>query len=490
MSRDQRAERDHEGVPRAGQLLRGQLLADRYLVGEMIGEGGMAEVYRGRDQRLTRPVALKVLRPHLAHDPHLRQRFEEEARAAAHVTSPYVVSVYDAGEDDSKAFIVMELVTGETLHDLIARGPLAPAATRVVGAQVLAALEAAHAKGVLHRDIKPANILLTQEGMAKVSDFGIAKAVHPSPGTEDENTGNVILGTPSYLAPERARGEPASVASDLWSVGVLLYEALTGQRPFQGENAVAVSLAASQGSYEPVTALRPDVDPALAAVISRALAVEPTERYGSAAEMAAALEAPAGLADPTLGLPLGALAAGSERTDAITGTAPATAVLAGAGAGAVALGTTGVLAGTQFTPPPASRPRRSRRGTALLAGAGLALLLGAAAGAVLLLPGATGSGPSSTLLSRPARKGQHGVVTSRHHHRHRRRTQNHSNGSGVASTTVPVQAGTAATTPTTTRPHRSSAPARTTTTTRPPTTTTTTSPTTTTTTSNPAANGG
>ena len=249
----------------AGQLPDGRVLAGRYRVEGIIGRGGMAEVYRGADVRLARPIAIKVLRAQYALDPELRRRFEEEAKAVAMLSHPNVVAVYDAGEDESTAFIVMELVPGETLADRITRGPLDEAAVRRVGGEVLDALAAAHARGLLHRDIKPANVLLTDDGTAKVADFGIAKALHPSPDTSEPTAMHLVLGTPTYLAPERAQGNPATVRSDLWSVGVLLYESLTGEKPFEGDTPIAIALAALEGRYQPVLAVRPGVDPSLAA---------------------------------------------------------------------------------------------------------------------------------------------------------------------------------------------------------------------------------
>jgi serine/threonine-protein kinase len=274
----------------AGQLPDGRVLAGRYRVEGIIGRGGMAEVYRGADVRLARPIAIKVLRAQYALDPELRRRFEEEAKAVAMLSHPNVVAVYDAGEDESTAFIVMELVPGETLADRITRGPLDEAAVRRVGGEVLDALAAAHARGLLHRDIKPANVLLTDDGTAKVADFGIAKALHPSPDTSEPTAMHLVLGTPTYLAPERAQGNPATVRSDLWSVGVLLYESLTGEKPFEGDTPIAIALAALEGRYQPVLAVRPGVDPSLAAVIDRALQVDPDRRFSSAEEMGRALQ--------------------------------------------------------------------------------------------------------------------------------------------------------------------------------------------------------
>ncbi len=367
------------------QLRAGQLLADRYVVQQLIGLGGMAEVYRARDERLARPVALKVLRSRYSHDPVVRARFEEEARAAAHVSHPHVVAVYDAGEDDSKAFIVMELVEGETLHHIISKGRVEPDLARSIGLEVLDALRAAHEGGVLHRDIKPANVLVTREHGVKVADFGIAKAVHPSPGAQNHTSTNVVLGTPSYLAPERAQGEPATARSDLWSVGVLLYEAVAGQRPFQGDNAIAITLAAEQHRFIPILERVPELDPAFAAAIERALESDPAVRFASAGEMAAAL---AGAADTVRAGPADAPESAEEVTSPF---APAATVPAVALGGAGLLGATGAVGETSALGSPergAERPggRRPRRGVAVLVGAAVALVLGGVAVAMAVSP--------------------------------------------------------------------------------------------------------
>ncbi|MHB1987856.1 MAG: serine/threonine-protein kinase [Acidimicrobiales bacterium] len=385
-----------------GQLRAGQLIADRYLVEALIGRGGMAEVYQARDERLTRPVALKVLRRHYARDPLLRSRFEEEARAAALVSHPNVVAVFDAGEDDTESFIVMELVAGETLFDLIARGPIEPGQVRSIGGQVLDAIGAAHARGVLHRDIKPANVLIDSEGTAKVADFGIAKAIHPSPDGGDPTSMNMVLGTPSYLAPERAQGNPATVRSDLWAVGVLLYEAVTGVRPFEGDSAIAVTLAAQQARYLPVRERRPEIDAGLASVIERAIAPDPQMRFASAPEMADALRDPSGNATLLMAPGAPGLASGGQDTQitaAQQGADPSSIAAMGLGmAGFAADSLTGAPATTAL---PVSRDdeivsepprRRRRRGAAILAGAAVATLLCGILVLVLLAPGPSGGG--------------------------------------------------------------------------------------------------
>jgi serine/threonine protein kinase len=442
----------------AKELANGQVLAGRYRVEAIIGRGGMAEVYRGVDERLARPVALKVLRGHYANDPGLRTRFEEEARAVAMVSHPNVVGVYDAGEDGDTAFIVMELVPGETFADRIARGPLDENTVKRIGGEVLDALAAAHARGVLHRDIKPANVLLTDDGMAKVADFGIAKAFHPSPSRNEPTTMNV-LGTPSYLAPERAQGKPATVESDLWSVGVLLYEGLTGEKPFEADTPIAVAIMALEGRYQPVLERRPGTDPALAGVIDRALQADPTKRFGSAAEMSRALRGPA--ADETVALT--PLATDADATQVLRPPTP-TMVLGGLG-----LAAGGIAAGEQHSPTPpgggpmtygaaasderfANDPPHHRNGLAIAA-AVVAVLLVLGIGALLLnsaLEPRTTVPPhisSSTSTTKPKPSSTSSTTTS-------------STTTSSTTTTVPASS-TTTTSPTTT------------TTTVPPTTTTT-----------------
>jgi serine/threonine-protein kinase len=266
----------------------GHIVGGRYLLGPTLGRGGMAEVRQSQDLNLQRPVAIKLLRADLASDPGLRARFEGEARSAARLRHPHVVSIFDTGEDDGVPFIVMELLPGDTLADRIRSGPLAETTVRRLASQVLGALDAAHLAGILHRDVKPANILFDSEGAAKVGDFGIAKSTEAEVETDLTTTGDV-LGTPAYVAPERAEGKAASAVSDLWSLGVVLYEALTNRRPFSGDSAFAAALAARHGSIVPLARLRPDLSPTMVQVVERALSPNPADRFGSAAAMATAL---------------------------------------------------------------------------------------------------------------------------------------------------------------------------------------------------------
>ena len=262
----------------------------------------MAEVYDGYDERLHRPVAIKVLRPEATADPDIRHRFEVEARSAAGLSHPNVVAVFDTGEDAGTPFIVMERLPGETLADRMAAGPVDQAWVRRVAGDVLGALGAAHAAGIVHRDIKPGNILLADDGCAKVADFGIAKSMEV--GRDITGTG-LLVGTPAYLAPERIEGRDATARSDLYALGVVLYEALAGVKPFGGNTSVAVAEAVLHTPFQPLLAHRPDIDPALAGAVEQAMARNPDNRPNSAREMRAAIEGrrPASpVVDPTVAL--------------------------------------------------------------------------------------------------------------------------------------------------------------------------------------------
>ena len=263
-----------------------ETIGGRYRLGERIGHGGMGEVFAAHDLRLDREVALKLLRSDLAEQDGMRERVVAEARLAARLTHPHVVGVLDTGEQDGRPFVVMERLSGRTLGDELADGAMPAERVRDVGLQVLRALAAAHDLGIVHRDVKPGNILDAGVGTWKVADFGIAKWVH----ADETLTGTgELLGSPSYLAPERIEGEQAGPASDLYAVGVLLYEALCGRKPFEGDDPFALATAIRDGAYEPPAAVFPDADPAIVAVIERAMQRDPAERYESAEAMAAAL---------------------------------------------------------------------------------------------------------------------------------------------------------------------------------------------------------
>jgi serine/threonine protein kinase len=261
-----------------------ELLGGRYELRGVLGRGGMAEVRDGWDIRLDRPVAVKLLHPVFTTQPDNRTRFEVEARAAAALNHPHIVSVHDSGEHAGTPYIVMERLSGRTLADVIAQGPLPQPQVRSILDDVLSALAVAHAAGILHRDIKPANILFSALGDTKVADFGIAK----SAGTTHTLTGQIV-GTMAYLSADRIAGRPACVGDDLYAVGVVGYEALTGRRAFPQENLAELARAVAESTPPRLAVLRPDVDPALAAVIERAMARDPGWRFASADEMRAAL---------------------------------------------------------------------------------------------------------------------------------------------------------------------------------------------------------
>lgn len=262
-----------------------ELLAGRYELRGPLGHGGMAEVREGWDTRLHRVVAIKLLYSALNAQPDARRRFEHEARSAAALSHPNIVAVHDYGEHDGRPFIVMERLPGHTLADQIARGPLDSVRVRAVLLDVLNALTAAHAAGVLHRDLKPANILASANGDAmKVADFGIAKTA----GTPLTATGQIV-GTMAYLSPERVAGAPGSVADDLYAVGVMGYEALTGRQAFPQDNPAALARAIMDTPPPPLAATRPDVEPSLAAVVDAAMARDPRRRFPDAEHMCTAL---------------------------------------------------------------------------------------------------------------------------------------------------------------------------------------------------------
>ncbi|WP_349270612.1 Serine/threonine-protein kinase PknD [Mycolicibacterium parafortuitum] len=262
-----------------------EVLAGRYELRGLLGRGGMAEVRDAWDTRLHRNVAVKLLYPAQSGDAAARARFEDEARSAARLSHPNIVAIHDFGEHEDAPFIVMERLPGRTLADLIEQGPLPAVRVRRMLDEVLAALAVAHSAGVLHRDIKPANILLSAEGNSvKVADFGIAK----SGGSAHTATGTIV-GTMSYLSPQRVTGAPASVSDDLYAVGVMGYEALLGRRAFPQDNPAALARAILDVPPPPLRVLGTDADPALCTAIDRAMSRDPRLRFGSAAQMRAAL---------------------------------------------------------------------------------------------------------------------------------------------------------------------------------------------------------
>lgn len=278
-----------------------QILNDRYqLIGE-IGKGAMGDVFKSNDLRLDRYVAIKILKRTFTDDQSIRARFEREARAAGRLSHhPHVVTVFDVSETSGRPFIVMELVEGGTLASLMRSEKLSVDRAVEIVCQVLSALAFAHDSGILHRDIKPSNILMDHNGQAKVSDFGIA-TILDSASEHDLTITSGVIGTPAYLSPERAEGSrEITPASDLFSVGVILYEILTGQKPFLGDSPLAVLLAAKSGKFQALEQLNPEIPPYVIQVIKRSLSPAPQERYSSAAQMAAALD-PSYVMESTIG---------------------------------------------------------------------------------------------------------------------------------------------------------------------------------------------
>ncbi|HLT16729.1 MAG TPA: Stk1 family PASTA domain-containing Ser/Thr kinase [Acidimicrobiales bacterium] len=261
----------------------------RYELHRRLGRGGMAEVYLARDQLLDRPVAVKVLFPEFATDPAFVERFRREATAAANLNHPNIVGVYDWGEADSTYFIVMEYVDGRTLAEILrTEGPLHPDRVADIGADVAAALGFAHRNGVVHRDVKPGNVIVTSTGLVKVADFGIARAITAS--TEDDLTQvGQVMGTAAYFSPEQARGENVDPRSDIYSLGVVLYELATGRPPFAGDSPVAIAYKHVHESPVPPRQVDPTLPQALEAIILKTLAKNPANRYPSAEDLRADL---------------------------------------------------------------------------------------------------------------------------------------------------------------------------------------------------------
>ena len=259
------------------------LLGGRYKLGEMIGTGGMADVYIAEDTRLARQVAVKVLRSDLARDPSFVARFRKEALAAAGLNHPGIVAVYDSGEEPAP-YIVMELISGHTLRELIHKGERVPLKRALeIGEGILAALEYSHHSGIVHRDIKPANIMITDNGDVKVMDFGIARALADL-GATLTSTWNVV-GTAQYLSPEQALGEVADLRSDIYSTGCLLYEVLTGKPPFTGETPVSIAYQHVSGVVVTPSSIVSDLPAGIDTLLTVALAKNPDDRYQSAGLM-------------------------------------------------------------------------------------------------------------------------------------------------------------------------------------------------------------
>jgi serine/threonine protein kinase len=259
----------------------------RYRLEEVLGHGGMALVYRAWDDELERPVAVKLLADNLARDEQLRRRFLREARTAARLAHPNIVEIYDSGELDGRLYIVMEYVEGKTLAEILrGQGPLPPAEATQLALQLCAGLDHAHERGIVHRDIKPQNLLVQEDDILKIADFGIAK---PDGATTLTEAGGII-GTAAYLAPEQLSGEVVTPAADIYALGVVLYEMLTGRPPYEVETITQLIGRPQDESAPPVRELAPEVPPDLEAVTMRCLARLPRYRPATAADVARQLE--------------------------------------------------------------------------------------------------------------------------------------------------------------------------------------------------------
>ena len=303
-----------------------RLVGGRYEVGHLLGYGGMAEVHLGRDVRLGRRVALKILRSDLARDPSFQTRFRREAQSAGSLNHPSIVAVYDTGEDsipngnggsEIVPFIVMEYVEGRTLREVLSTETrLEPDRAMEIVAEICAALDFSHRHGIIHRDIKPGNVMITKTGAVKVMDFGIARAMADEAATMTQTAS--VIGTAQYLSPEQARGETVDARSDVYSTGCLLYELITGTPPFQGDSPVAVAYQHVRESAPVPSSINPGVPRALDSIVMKALAKNPMNRYQSAADMRSDLQR--ALADrPIAAEPV---LSDAERTQLIAASAP------------------------------------------------------------------------------------------------------------------------------------------------------------------------
>src|SRR5215210_2281048 len=269
-------------------FMRGDIVDGRYLLERSLGSGGMGEVYLAHDEVLDRDVALKMLMSHYAGDEEFAERFLREARSAASLSHPNIVQVYDRGEtEDGISYIAMEYVPGGTLKELIdERAPFGAREAAGVAARISLALEAAHERGVIHRDIKPQNVLVTSSYDLKVTDFGIARAA----SAVTNSASGTVFGTAGYISPEQAMGEPVGPASDLYSLGVVLYEMLTGELPYTADNSIAVCMKHVTEPLRPPRALNPAIPESMNALVVKLLAKDPSDRYGSAAGLLTDLE--------------------------------------------------------------------------------------------------------------------------------------------------------------------------------------------------------
>src|SRR5690625_3755536 len=267
-------------------MIVGHLLNERYRIKRRIGGGGMANVYLGFDLILERDVAIKVLRMEFVNDPEFVERFDREAQAATSLSHPNIVNIYDVGEEDDILYIVMEYVDGLTLKEYIQKhGPLSVEKAIDIMDQLTAAIQHAHETGLIHRDIKPQNVLINQNGTVKVTDFGIAVALSATALTQT----NSVLGSVHYLSPEQARGGKATKKSDIYSLGIVFYELLTGQLPFSGQSPISIALKHLQSETPSVRSIVPDIPQSVENIVLQATAKDPFHRYESVYEMETAL---------------------------------------------------------------------------------------------------------------------------------------------------------------------------------------------------------
>ncbi|MGW0083182.1 Stk1 family PASTA domain-containing Ser/Thr kinase [Streptomyces sp. NPDC003393] len=354
-------------------------LGGRYELGQVLGRGGMAEVYLAHDTRLGRTVAVKTLRADLARDPSFQARFRREAQSAASLNHPAIVAVYDTGEDYidgvSIPYIVMEYVDGSTLRELLHSGrKLLPERAMEMTVGILQGLEYAHRNGIVHRDIKPANVMLTRNGQVKVMDFGIARAMGDSGMTMTQTA--AVIGTAQYLSPEQAKGEQVDARSDLYSTGCLLYELLTVRPPFVGDSPVAVAYQHVREEPQPPSVFDPEITPEMDAIVLRALVKDPDYRYQSADEMRADIEACLDGQPVAATAAMGAVGYGGYPDDQ-----PTTALRPDAGAPATTMlppmNPDDGGYGYDERPDRRRQPKKSHTSTILLVVAGVLVLLGA-----------------------------------------------------------------------------------------------------------------
>ncbi|MBI2820034.1 MAG: protein kinase [Acidobacteria bacterium] len=325
-------------MPATQALTVGTLLADRYEILQLLGEGGMGAVYKAQDRELDRVVALKVIRPELAGQSKVLQRFKQELVLARQVTHKNAVRVFDIGTANGITFITMEFVEGDDLSALLEKRKLTPSESVRIARQVCRALEAAHGETLIHRDLKPQNIMVDEAGKVKVMDFGLARSL----GMDGMTQTNTLLGTPTYMSPEQAKGLTLDARSDLFAVGIILYEMLTGQVPFQADTILASLLKRTQEPPAPPAQLNPEISPELNGIVMKCLSIAPEQRYQSASELLYALETQSGVpADSPMTVSISVPVPPSEPALLATNVAKRRRIWVAAGAGALLLAVVG-----------------------------------------------------------------------------------------------------------------------------------------------------